>query len=65
LEIAVDDWVVEGAVETIIRTSSTGDSGQVGDSKVFVTQLDGYIASGTADEQRWPSQHEVEDFWRL
>jgi nitrogen regulatory protein P-II 2 len=65
LEIAVNDWVVEGAVETIIRAGATGDSGQIGDHKVFVMQLDGYVASPTANDDRWSSQYEVEDPWRL
>ena len=56
LEIAVDDWVVEGAVEAIIRAGSTGDSGQIGDCKVLVMQLDEYVASVMANEDRWPSQ---------
>jgi nitrogen regulatory protein P-II 1 len=65
LEIMVDDWVVEGTVETIIRAGSTGDSGQSGDCKVLVMQLDGYVASVIANEDRWPSQPEVEDLWRF
>jgi nitrogen regulatory protein P-II 2 len=64
LEIAVEDWLVEEAVETIIRAGCTGDSGQVGDGKVFVTPLDRSIASGMANEDRWRSQQEEEDFWR-
>jgi nitrogen regulatory protein P-II 2 len=31
LEIAADDWLVEGAVEAIMRAESTGHSGQIGD----------------------------------
>jgi nitrogen regulatory protein P-II 2 len=65
LEIAVDDWVVEGAVETIMRAGSTSSSGQIGDCKVFVMQLDWYVASPTANDDRWSSQYEVEDPWRL
>jgi nitrogen regulatory protein PII len=65
LEIAVDDWVVEGAVETIIRAGSTGGSGLIGDYKILVMQCDGYMTSGMAKEDRWLSQPEVEDPWRL
>src|SRR5262245_6475267 len=39
LEIAVDDGVVDAAVDAIVRAGATGDSGQVGDGKVFVTEL--------------------------
>jgi nitrogen regulatory protein P-II 1 len=64
LEIVVDDWVVEGVVEAIIRAGSTGDSGQIGDCKVLVMQLDGYVASVMSHEDSWPSPYEVEDPWR-
>jgi nitrogen regulatory protein P-II 2 len=65
LEVAVDDWVVEGAVETIMRAGSTGHSRQIGDCKVLVIQLDEYIASVMANEDRWLSRPEGEDPWRL
>src|SRR5262245_52715547 len=39
LEIAVDDGVAEAAVNAIVRTGATGGSGQVGDGKVFVMEL--------------------------
>jgi nitrogen regulatory protein P-II 2 len=60
LEIVVEDWLVEGAVETIIRAESTSHSGQIGDCKVLVMQLDGYVASVIANEERWSLQPEVE-----
>jgi nitrogen regulatory protein P-II 2 len=63
LEVAVDDWVVEGAVETIMRAGSTGHAGLIGDCKVLVKQLDGYLASVMANEERWLSQPEGEDPW--
>jgi nitrogen regulatory protein PII len=65
LEIAVDDWFVEGAVETIMRAGSTGHPGLIADCKVLVIQLDGYIASAIANEDGWLSQPEEEDPWRL
>ena len=63
LEIVVEDWLVEGAVETIIRAGSAGDSGQIGDCKVLVMQLDGYVASAIANEHWWPSDADREDPW--
>ena len=65
LEVAVDDWVVEGAVETITRAGSTGHAGLIDDCKVLVIQLDGYVASIMANENRWLSQSEGADHWRL
>jgi nitrogen regulatory protein P-II 1 len=63
LEIVVEDWLVEGAVETIIRAGSAGDSRQIGDCKVLVMQFDGYVASAIANEHWWPSDAEREDPW--
>jgi hypothetical protein len=65
LEIAADDWVVEGAVEAILRAEATGHLGQIADCKVLVIQLDGYFASVMANEDRWLSQPEGEDPWWL
>jgi nitrogen regulatory protein PII len=64
LEIMVDDWVTEGTVETIIRAGSAEVSGQIGDCKVLVVQLDGYVPSVVGHEDHWPWQSEVEDPWR-
>jgi nitrogen regulatory protein P-II 1 len=63
LAIAVDDWFVEGAVETILRAASTGASRQIGDGQVLVVPLDGYLASALANEQWWPSAADREDPW--
>ena len=63
LAIAVDDWCVEGAVESILRAASTGDAKPLGDGKVLVVQLDGYLASALANEQWWPSNAGREDPW--
>ena len=63
LEIAADDWVVESAVEAILRSESTGDSGQIGDCKVLVIELGGNSASVMANEDRWLSQPEGKDPW--
>jgi nitrogen regulatory protein PII len=65
LEIAVDDWAVEGAVETIMRAGSTGRAGMIDDRKVLVIQLDGYVASVMANEDQSLSQPEGGDPWRL
>jgi nitrogen regulatory protein P-II 2 len=64
LEIAADDRVVERVVEAMIRAGSTGDSGQIGDCKVLVVQLDGYVASVMSNQDSWPSPSEMEDLWR-
>jgi nitrogen regulatory protein PII len=64
LEVAVDDWCVEGAVEAVLHAGSTGDSGPSGDCKVFVMHLDECVTSDMANEDQWPSQHEREDPWR-
>jgi nitrogen regulatory protein PII len=45
VEIAADDWGVEGAVDAVLRAGSTSVSGQIGDCKVFVMHLDEYVAS--------------------
>jgi nitrogen regulatory protein P-II 1 len=63
LEIVVDDWFVEGAVEIILRAASTGDSKQIDDCKVLVVQLDGYLTSAIANEHWWSSDADREDPW--
>jgi nitrogen regulatory protein P-II 2 len=40
IEIAIDELFAEPAVAAVVRAASTGDSGQGGDGKVFVLQLD-------------------------
>ena len=63
LEIVVDDWCVEGTVETIIRAGAAGDATQIGACKVLVMQLDGYVASAIAHEHWWPSDADRQDPW--
>jgi nitrogen regulatory protein P-II 2 len=63
LEIAVDDWFIEEAVEVIIRAASTGASKQIGDCEVLVVQLDGYLTSAIAHEHWWPSDADREGPW--
>lgn len=40
LEIAVNDAFVEATVEAIIHAARTGETGQVGDGKIFVLNLE-------------------------
>src|SRR6476646_12212218 len=40
LEIAVNDAFVEAAIEAIVHAARTGDTGQVGDGKIFVVNLE-------------------------
>ena len=39
LEIAVNDAFVEAAVEAIVHSARSGETGQVGDGKIFVLAL--------------------------
>lgn len=49
LEIAVNDAFVESAVEAIIRGARSGETGSVGDGKIFVTHLDDCIRIRTGE----------------
>lgn len=49
LEIAVNDAFVEATVEAIIHASRTGDTGQVGDGKIFVLPLEDCIRIRTGE----------------
>src|SRR5882762_9795964 len=40
LEIAVNDAFVEAAIEAIVHSARTGDTGQIGDGKIFVLPVD-------------------------
>ncbi|HXD84862.1 MAG TPA: P-II family nitrogen regulator, partial [Urbifossiella sp.] len=40
LEIAVNEPFVEAAVEAIVHAARTGDTGAVGDGKIFVMPMD-------------------------
>jgi nitrogen regulatory protein P-II 2 len=40
IEIAVNDAFVEAAVEAIMRGARTGETGRLGDGKIFVTPLE-------------------------
>jgi len=43
LEIAVNDAFVEVTVEAIVHASRTGETGQIGDGKIFVLPLEDCI----------------------
>ena len=49
LEIAVNDAFVEPAVEAIVRAARTGDTGKVGDGKIFVLPVDDCIQIRTGE----------------
>lgn len=49
LEIAVNDAFAEPAVEAIVRAARSGDCGQVGDGKIFVTDLEDCIQIRTGE----------------
>ena len=49
LEIAVNDQFLEVAIEAIVTAGRTGDSGKVGDGKIFVLPLDDCIQSRTGE----------------
>ena len=49
IEIAVNDAFVEEAVDAIMRGARTGDTGKVGDGKIFVLPLDDCIRIRTGE----------------
>jgi nitrogen regulatory protein P-II 1 len=49
LEIAVNDAFVESAIEAIVHSARTGDTGQVGDGKIFVLDLQDAIRIRTGE----------------
>ena len=49
LEIAVNDAFVESAIEAIVQAGRTGDSGKVGDGKIFVLPLEDCIQIRTGE----------------
>ena len=50
LEIAVNDAFVEATVEAIVHAARTGDTGQVGDGKIFVLPLDDCVRIRTGEQ---------------
>jgi len=49
LEIAVNDAFVEATVEAIVHAARTGDTGQIGDGKIFVLDVDHVVRIRTGE----------------
>ncbi len=49
LEIAVNEAFVEAAVEAIVHSARTGETGQIGDGKIFVLPMDDCIRIRTGE----------------
>ena len=70
LEIAVNDFQADDAVDAIVSAAATGHPGQVGDGKVFVMELDqcvrvrdrerGPYATGTSVAATFPASRSAE-----
>jgi nitrogen regulatory protein P-II 2 len=49
LEIAVNDSFVEAAIEAIVHSSRSGETGQIGDGKIFVMPMDDCVRIRTGE----------------
>src|SRR2546430_17003380 len=49
LEIAVNDAFVEATIEAILMAARTGDTGQIGDGKIFVMPLEDCVRIRTGE----------------
>src|ERR1700674_1784253 len=49
LEIAVNDAFVEAAIEAIVHAARSGDTGQIGEGKIFVLPLDDCVRIRTGE----------------
>ena len=49
LEIAVNDAFVEATIEAIVHAARSGDTGQVGDGKIFVLALEDCVRIRTGE----------------
>src|SRR2546423_8019599 len=49
LEIAVNDAFVEAAIEAIVHSARTGETGQIGDGKIFVLPLEDCVRIRTGE----------------
>ena len=49
LEIAITDAFVEAAVEAIVHAGRTGQTGNIGDGKIWVTKLDDCVRIRTGE----------------
>jgi nitrogen regulatory protein P-II 1 len=52
LQIAVNDEFVEPTIQAIIRGGRTGDTGQIGDGKIFVLPMDDCVRIRTGERGR-------------
>jgi len=49
LEIAINDAFVEAAIEAIVHAARVGDTGQIGDGKIFVLPLEDCVRIRTGE----------------
>src|SRR6201984_2737705 len=49
LEIAVNEAFVEAAIEAIVHAARSGDTGQIGDGKIFVIPIDDAVRIRTGE----------------
>jgi len=49
IEIAINDAFVEATIEAIIHSARTGETGQVGDGKIFVVPLEDAVRIRTGE----------------
>ncbi|MDC0936724.1 P-II family nitrogen regulator [Pirellulales bacterium] len=49
LQIAVNDDFVQATIDAIIKGGRTGDSGQIGDGKIFVLPMDDCVRIRTGE----------------
>lgn len=49
LEIAVNDAFVEATIEAVVHSARSGDTGQVGDGKIFVLPMDDCVRIRTGE----------------
>lgn len=49
LEIAINDAFVEAAIEAIVHSARMGETGQIGDGKIFVLPLDDCVRIRTGE----------------
>jgi nitrogen regulatory protein P-II 2 len=49
LEIAVNDAFVEATIEAIVHAARTGDTGNIGDGKIFVLNLEDCVRIRTGE----------------
>ena len=49
LEIAVNDAFVEAAMEAIVHSARSGETGQIGDGKIFVLPMDDCVRIRTGE----------------